>query len=100
MHLWNDYILSDEQEEILYTIVDPEEKYNNVEMYYNNMDYDNPLREICLNIQKELQDEGTKVTKSTMKSKLVKDIKAGLIESSLRPDLIKYIQKHCPEELN
>ena len=61
---------------------------------------DNPLREICLNIQKELEDEGTKVTKSTMKSKLVKDIKAGLIESNLRPDLIKYIQKHCPEELN
>lgn len=44
--LWNDYILSDEQEEILYTIVDPKEKYNNVEMYYNNMDYDNPLRKI------------------------------------------------------
>ena len=61
---------------------------------------DNPLREICLNIQRELEADGIKVTKSTMKSKVVKDIKAGFIEESLRPDLIKYIQKHCPEELN
>ena len=61
---------------------------------------DNPLRELCLNIQRELESEGIKVTKSTMKSKVVKDIKAGFIEESLRPDLIKYIQKHCPEELN
>ena len=61
---------------------------------------DNPLRDICLQIQRELEDDGVKVTKSTMKSKVVKDIKAGFIEESLRPDLIKYIQKHCPEELN
>ena len=61
---------------------------------------DNPLREICLNIQRELESDGIKVTKSAMKSKVVKDIKAGFIEESLRPDLIKYIQKHCPEELN
>ncbi|MBQ7927755.1 MAG: AAA family ATPase [Methanobrevibacter sp.] len=61
---------------------------------------DNPLREICLNIQRELEADGIKVTKSTMKSKVVKDIKAGFIVESLRPDLIKYIQKHCPEELN
>ena len=33
-------------------------------------------------------------------TKLVKLIKDGEIEQDMRPSLIKYIQKHCPEELD
>ena len=44
--LWQDYILSDEQEEHLYRLVDPEDKHNDVTEYWNNMDYDNPLLEV------------------------------------------------------
>ena len=60
---------------------------------------DDPLHGICQNIKRQVELDGQLVTKSTMKSKLVKLIKEGEIEASMRPSLIKYIQKHCPEEL-
>ena len=44
--LWQERVLSDEQEEELYALVDPEEKYNNVYDYWYYMDFDNPLWEI------------------------------------------------------
>lgn len=61
---------------------------------------DDPLKEICQRIKKDLVLEGKLVTKSTMKSQVVKLVKAGEIEKSMRPPLIKYIQDKCPEELN
>lgn len=61
---------------------------------------DDPLHVICQDIKNQLEHEGKLVTKSTMRSKVVKLIKEGEIEADLRPSLIKYIQKHCPEELN
>lgn len=61
---------------------------------------DDPLHAICQDIKNQLEHEGKLVTKSTMKSKVVKLINDGEIEANLRPSLIKFIQKHCPEELN
>lgn len=60
---------------------------------------DDPLRNICQDIKNQLELEGKLVTKSTMRSKVVKLIKEGEIEEGMRPSLINYIQKHCPEEL-
>lgn len=60
---------------------------------------DDPLRNICQDIKNQLEHEGKLVTKSTMKSKVVTLIKEGELEPDLRPSLIKFIQKHCPEEL-
>lgn len=61
---------------------------------------DDPLRAICQDIKRKVELDGKLATKSTMKSKLVKLIKEGEIEEDMRPPLIKYIQKHCPEELD
>lgn len=61
---------------------------------------DDPLKNICYDIKKQLESEGKLVTKSTMKSKVVKMVKDGEIEQSMRPSLIKFIQEHCPEELD
>ena len=60
---------------------------------------DDPIRKICIDIKKTLEEEGKLVTKSTMKSVAVKHIKAGIIDASMRPALIKYIQDKCPEDL-
>ena len=53
--------------------------------------------EICKNLKDKVLDAHQKVTKSTMKSCLVKEIKKGNIDESLRPDLIKYINEKCPD---
>lgn len=61
---------------------------------------DDPLKNICYEVKNQLEFEGKLVTKSSMKSKVVKLIKAGEIEENMRPSLIQFIEKHCPEELN
>lgn len=61
---------------------------------------DDPLRNICQDIKNQIESEGKLVTKSSMKTKVVRLIKAGEIDEKMRPALIKYIEKHCPEELN
>jgi|GEM_PF-4041967 len=61
---------------------------------------DDPIRQVCMDIKRTLEHKGKLVTKSSMKSQVVKEIKAGFINESLRPDLIRYIEKHCPEELD
>ena len=60
---------------------------------------DDPVRKVCLDVKKQLERMGRPVNKSNMKSCVVRNIKKGLIDESMRPDLIKYIQKHCPEGL-
>lgn len=60
---------------------------------------DDPLYNICMDIKESLESQGKLVTKSTMKSQVIKDINAGLIDGNLRPGLIKYIQSKCPEDL-
>lgn len=60
---------------------------------------DDPIRNICQDVKNKLELEGKLVTKSSMKTKVIKLIKAGEIEKNLRPPLIQYIEKHCPEEL-
>lgn len=60
---------------------------------------DDPLRNICIAIKNYLEEQGKLVTKSTMKSVAIKRIKAGIIDESMRPALIKYIQDKCPEDL-
>ena len=60
---------------------------------------DDPVHITCLRIKEILENEGKLVTKSTMRSKVIKLIKDGDIPEKNRPDLIDYIDKHCPEEL-
>lgn len=45
--LWDNYCCSEEQENELYSLVDPDEQFNEVSEYCNEMDYDNPLLEIA-----------------------------------------------------
>lgn len=61
---------------------------------------DDPLKNICQDIKNSIEQEGKLVTKSSMKTKLVRLIKTGEIEETMRPELMKYIMNHCPEELN
>ena len=44
--LYQDYQISEEQEQELYNLVDPDEKYNNCSQYWNELDYNNPLERI------------------------------------------------------
>lgn len=60
----------------------------------------NDIKELCQSLKESLEIGNKPVTKSTMKSQAVKMIKAGAIESELRPQLIQFIEKHCPEELD
>ena len=61
---------------------------------------DDPIHNICMQIKLMLEKEGKMVNKSTMKSKVIKLINEGTLPKDNRPVLIKYIQKHCPEELD
>ena len=60
---------------------------------------DDPIRKICQDIKIQLEFDGKLVTKSSMKSKAIQLIKAGEIDGDMRPSLIQFIEKHCPEEL-
>ena len=42
--LYQNYEISEEEEEELYKYVDPYDDYNNVFEYWNDMDYENPLK--------------------------------------------------------
>ena len=44
--LFQEYIISETQEQILYQIADPFEDYNECSEYWYEMDYDNPLLQI------------------------------------------------------
>ena len=61
---------------------------------------DDPVRNQCLLIKDMLEKEGVEVTKSSMRSKVIKLIKDGTLPKANRPGLIKYIDQHCPEGLN
>jgi adenylate kinase family enzyme len=61
---------------------------------------DDPVRNQCLLIKDLLEKEGVEVTKSSMRSKVIKLIKDGTLPKANRPGLIKYIDQHCPEGLN
>ena len=41
--LYQEYLISEEQEVSLYYVADPCDQYNNVHDYWNDMDYENPL---------------------------------------------------------
>ena len=53
----------------------------------------------CRTIKARLEENNKPVNKSTMRRCLVKMIKANEIDKSLRPSLIKFINQHCPEDL-
>ena len=53
----------------------------------------------CRTIKARLEENNEPVNKSTMRRCLVKMIKANEIDKSLRPSLIKFINQHCPEDL-
>lgn len=57
------------------------------------------LKNIVRSIKSQLESADIEVTKSSMRSYVVKNINSGNIESKLRPELIQYINQHCPEEL-
>ena len=60
---------------------------------------DDPVRNSCIIIKEMLEKEGVEVTKSSMRSKVIKLIKEEVLPKENRPSLIDYIDKHCPEEL-
>lgn len=66
----------------------------------SSVDVDDNVKKICQSIKDQLEKDGKSVTKSTMKSFVVREINNGNIDAKLRPALIKYIQKHCPEDLD
>lgn len=57
------------------------------------------IKNTCLEVKKMLDDEGKKVTKFSMKLKVVDLIKEGLLEEDKKSSLLDYINKYCPEEL-
>ena len=59
-----------------------------------------PVRGTCQQIKLMLEKEGKLVTKSTMKSKVIRLINEEVLPAENRPALIDFIQKHCPEELD
>ena len=65
-----------------------------------SVNVDDTVKSICQKIKDQLDADGKVVSKSSMKSVVIKEIKAGNIDADLRPSLIKYIQKHCPEDLD
>lgn len=49
--LYEEYLISDEQESILYKLADPDEEYNTPSEYWNNLDIgseENPLFQIAI----------------------------------------------------
>lgn len=44
--LFQDYIISEEQEIELYSLVDEDERYNDVGSYWWDIDYENPLLQV------------------------------------------------------
>ena len=68
-------------------------------MTVNGTVVDDDIKTLCQSIKSQLELENTPVTKSSMRSMVIKMIKSGEIDNKFRPDLIKYIDKHCPEEL-
>lgn len=60
---------------------------------------DDPVRNQCILIKDMLMKENTLVSKSTMRSKVVKLINDGVLPKENRSSLIKYIDKNCPEGL-
>ena len=63
------------------------------------VDGDPVIFNYCMSIKAKVEKAGLEVTKQQMRKCVVKMIKEGEIEQSLRPKLIRYIDKHCPEEL-
>ena len=61
---------------------------------------DDNIKDICQNIKDNLESDGKQVTKSTMRTSVVKMINNGNLDASLRPALVQYINKHCPEDLD
>lgn len=56
------------------------------------------IKTICYEIKTQLELEGKEVTKSNMRSMVLKMVRSGDLEKKQRPALIKYIDKNCPEE--
>ena len=62
-------------------------------------DPDDLLRSQAMSIKDMLEQEGTAVTKHSMKLKVVKLVKNGDFPADGKHALLQYITKHCPEEL-
>lgn len=62
-------------------------------------DYDPVLFNYARTIKSKVEEVGKTVTKSTMRSQVVKMIKNNELDASLRPSLIQFINQHCPEDI-
>ena len=60
---------------------------------------DDPVRNSCILIKEQLEKEGIEVTKWNMKARVIKLIEDEILPPENREPLVKYIYKHCPEEL-
>ena len=79
--------------------VDVTDNFVSANAMNNESFVDDPVRNQCILIKDMLEKEGVEVTKSSMRNKVVKLIKSGILPKDNRPSLIKYIDKHCPEGL-
>ena len=62
-------------------------------------DFDPVLFNYAKTIKSKLEEQGREVTKSSMRGQLVRMIKNHEIDEDLRPSLIRFIDQHCPEEI-
>lgn len=58
-----------------------------------------PIRNSCIEIKKMLESEGKRVTKFSMRLKVVQLIEDELLPPENKAPLCEYINKYCPEEL-
>ena len=58
-----------------------------------------PIRNSCIQIKRMLEREEIEVTKRSMRAKVIQLIEEEILPAENREPLIKYIYKHCPEEL-
>lgn len=59
-----------------------------------------PIRNSCFQIKLMLESERIEVTKRSMRERVIKLVEEGTLLPENREPLIKYIYKHCPEELD
>lgn len=63
------------------------------------LDVDPVVLNYARTIKSKVEEAGLEATKSQMRKCLIRLINQGEIDKSLRPKIIRFINKHCPEDL-
>lgn len=72
-------------------------KFRTVKQNPDEDDADDLIKQTIDEVKEQLTRLNKPITKSNMRSCVVRNIKKGLIEQDMRPKLIKYIEAYCPE---